>query len=174
MQRRDDMKTTKRIALDAMLAAVALLLFLVEAQLPPLTAIPGIKIGLANAVTLAAVYLCGRRDAAAILFVRVCLGAIFAGNPTTFLYSVSGAALCLAVTCLLCRPLRKNVWVLSVFGAITHNIGQLLAASVLLRSAAVFWYLPYLLIAAVISGAFTGFCVQFLLHRLNRRKENES
>ena len=165
------MKGTKRIALDAVLSAAALLLFIVEAQLPPLTAIPGIKIGLANAVTLAAVYLCGRRDAAAILFVRVCLGAVFAGNLTTFLYSAGGAALCLAVTCLLCRPLQKTVWVVSVFGAITHNIGQLLVASVMLRSGAVFWYLPYLLIAAVISGAFTGLCVQFLLNRLNHRKE---
>lgn len=165
------MKTTKRIALDAMLAALALLLFIVEAQLPPLTAIPGIKIGLANAVTLAAVYLCGRRDAAAILFVRVCLGAVFAGNLSTFIYSISGAALCLAVTCLVCRPLQKTVWVVSVLGAIAHNVGQLLTAAVLLRSAAVFWYLPYLLIAAVISGAFIGLCVQFLLKRLSHRKE---
>lgn len=171
MQRRDDMKGTKRIALDAMLAAIALLLFIVEAQLPPLTAIPGIKIGLANVVTLFAVYYCGRRDAASILFVRVCLGAVFAGNATTFLYSAAGAVLCLVVTCLLCRPLRKTVWAVSVLGAIAHNIGQLLTAGVLLRSAAVIWYLPYLLIAAVISGAFTGLCVQFLLRRLNRRKE---
>lgn len=154
-----------------MLAAVALLLFIVEAQLPPLTAIPGVKIGLANAVTLSAVYLCGRRDAAAILFVRVCLGAVFAGNPTTFLYSAAGAALCLAVTCILCKPLQKTVWVVSVFGAIAHNTGQLLAASVLMQSAAVFWYLPYLLIAAVISGAFTGLCVQYLLTRLQHRKD---
>ena len=167
------MKATKRIALDAMLAAMALLLFIVEAQIPPLTTIPGIKIGLATVVTLAAVYLCGRRDAAAILFVRVCLGAVFAGNATTFLYSASGAMLCLILTCLVCRPLHKTVWVVSVLGAIAHNVGQLLAAAVLLRSAAVFWYLPYLLIAAVISGAFTGLCVQFLLRRLNRRKEEQ-
>lgn len=167
------MKTTKRIALDAMLAAIALLLFIVEAQIPPLTAIPGVKIGLANAVTLAAVYLCGRRDAAAILFVRVCLGAVFAGNLSTFLYSAAGAALCLAMMCILCKPLQKTVWVLSVFGAIAHNVGQLLAASVLLQSAAVFWYLPYLLIAAVISGAFIGLCVQLLLNRLPRGKEEK-
>ena len=165
------MKTTKRIALDAMLAAIALLLFLVEVQLPPLTVIPGIKIGLANAVTLAAAYLCGRRDAAAILFVRVSLGAVFAGSVSAFLYSSGGAALCLAVTCLLCKPLYKTVWVVSVFAAIAHNIGQLIIASLLLQSAAVFWYLPYLLIAAVLSGAFVGLCVQFLLKRLSHRKE---
>lgn len=165
------MRGTKRIALDAMLAAIALLLFIVEAQLPPLTAIPGIKIGLANVVTLFAVYDCGRRDAAAILFVRVCLGVVFAGNLTTFLYSAAGAALCLGVMCLACTPLRKTVWVVSVLGAIAHNVGQLCMAAVLLRSAAVFWYLPYLLIAAVISGSFTGICVHFLLNRLNHRKE---
>lgn len=165
------MKGTKRIATDAMLAALALLLFIVEAQLPPLTAIPGIKLGLANVVSLFAVYYCGRKDAAAILFARVCLGAVFAGNPTTFLYSASGAALCLGVTCLLCKPLRKTVWVAGVIGAIAHNVGQLLMAAVLLRSAAVLWYLPYLLIAAVISGVFTGLCVQLLLRRLFHRKE---
>lgn len=173
MQRRDEMKGTKRIALDAMLAAMALLLFIVETQIPPLTTIPGIKIGLANVVTLFAVYYCGRRDAAAILFVRVCLGAVFAGNATTFLYSAAGAALCLIITCFVCRPLRRTVWVAGVLGAIAHNVGQLFMAAVLLRSAAVFWYLPYLLIAAVISGAFTGLCVQLLLRRLNRRKEEQ-
>ena len=168
------MKGTKRIALDAMLAAMALLLFIVEAQLPPLTTIPGIKSGLANVVTLFAVYYCGRRDAASVLFVRVCLGAVFAGNATTFLYSAAGAALCLVITCLVCRPLHRTVWVAGVLGAIAHNVGQLIMAAVLLRSAAVFWYLPYLMIAAVISGAFTGLCVQFLLRRLNRRKEEKT
>ena len=165
------MNKTKRVALDAILAAIALLLFIVEAQMPPLTSIPGIKIGLANAVTLFAVYYCGKKDTAAILFVRVVLGAVFAGNMSTFLYSFCGACCCFAITCLLARFFRKNVWILSVFGAAAHNTGQLLAASVLMQTASVFWYLPYLLIAAVCSGAFTGLCTQFLLHRIQNRRD---
>lgn len=170
MQRRDKMKKTERMALDSLLAAIALLLFIVEAQIPPLTAIPGIKIGLANAVTLFTVYYCGKKDAAAVLFVRVVLGAVFAGNVSTFIYSFCGAALCLAVTCLLSRVFQKNIWTLSVLGAAAHNTGQLLAASVMMQSVAVFWYLPYLLIAAVCSGAFVGLCVQYLLKRMMSRK----
>ena len=165
------MNHTKRIALDAILAAIALLLFIVEAQLPPLTSIPGIKIGLANVITLFAVCWCGKRDAAAILFVRVVLGAVFAGNFLTFIYSFCGACLCFFITCLLVRFFKKNVWVLSVFGALAHNTGQLIAAAFLMQSAAVFWYLPYLWIAAVCSGAFTGLCTQFLLKRLENRKD---
>ncbi|MBQ7543036.1 MAG: Gx transporter family protein [Clostridia bacterium] len=162
---------TKRLALDAVLAAIALLLFLVEAQIPPLTSIPGVKIGLANAVTLFAVCFLGKKDAAAILFVRVILGAVFAGNLSTFFYSASGAVCCYLVTCILYKPLCKTVWVLSVFGAAAHNAGQLLCACILLQSPSVFWYFPYLLIAAVISGAFTGICVHLILRRMKNRKE---
>ena len=162
---------TKRLTLDAVLAAIALLLFLIEAQIPPLTAIPGIKIGLANVVTLFSVCFLGKRDAAAILFVRITLGAIFAGNASTFLYSLCGAVFCYLVTCLLSKPLQNQVWVLSIFGAAAHNLGQLLAASILMQSMSVLWYLPYLLIAAIISGAFTGLCVCFLLRRLKKRKD---
>ena len=165
------MKNAKRVALDSVLAAIALLLFIVEAQIPPLTTIPGIKIGLANVVTLFAVYFCGKKDAAAILFVRIVLGAVFAGSLSTFIYSFCGAVFCFTITCLLSRFFQKNVWVLSILGAAAHNTGQLLAASVLLQSASVFWNLPYLLIAAICSGAFTGVCVQLLMNRLQNRKE---
>ena len=165
------MNQTKRIALDAVLAAIALLLFVIEAQIPPLTTIPGIKIGLANVVTVFAVCFCGKKDAAAILFVRIVLGAVFAGNLSTFLYSLCGAVFCYAVTCLLHRPLQKQIWVLSIFSAAAHNLGQLFAACLFLQSVTVFWYLPYLWIAAIISGAFTGLCAQFLLRRLEKRKE---
>lgn len=162
------MNSIKRLTMDAMLAAAALLLFIVEAQIPPLTTIPGIKIGLANTVTLIAIFLLGKKDAAAVLAVRIILGAVFAGNLSTFLYSASGGILCCIVMCLLADRLSEKIWVVSVFGAIAHNIGQLLAASILMRTASVFWYLPYLLLAAVISGIFTGLCAGFIVKRLQQ------
>lgn len=168
------MNKVRRLTTDAVLAAAALLLFIVEAQIPPLTAIPGIKIGLANTVTLIAVYLCGKKDAAAVLFVRIILGTIFAGNFSTFLYSASGGILCCIITCVLSGILSKQIWVVSIFGAIAHNIGQLLAASVLLQTVSVFWYLPYLLLAAILSGAFTGICAAFLIHRLQKIQGSEN
>lgn len=161
------MNQTKRIAADALFASLALLLFLVEAQIPPVLPIPGIKLGLANIMTLLTMHYCGKADAAAVLFVRIVLGSIFAGNVSTFLYSVTGGALCFLILCLLFGRLRQ-IWALSIFGAIAHNTGQLLAASVLLRTATVFWYLPYLLLAAVLSGAFTGVAAHAFIRKFKR------
>ena len=84
------MKASKRIALCAALAAVALTIFVAESQIPPLVAIPGVKLGLANIVTLVAMVLLGRRDALAILAVRLVLGSVFAGGFSAFLFSVAG------------------------------------------------------------------------------------
>lgn len=165
------MKNAKRIAVDAMLVAIGLLLFIIEMQIPPLTAIPGIKIGLANVVTLFAVYYCGKRDAAAVLFGRIVLGAVFSGNASTFLYSAAGGLLCYIVMCLLSLAFSRNIWPVSVFGAISHNAGQIITAAVLMHTTAVFWYIPYLLLSAILAGTFTGLCAQFVFRRLSKGKE---
>ena len=165
------MNKTKRLTVDALLTATALLLFLVELQIPPLTAIPGIKIGLANVVTLFALVYCGEKDAALILFARILLGSIFSGSVSAFLYSICGGVLCYVVMCVALRFLKKPLWPVSVFGAVAHNVAQLLAASVLMQTVSVFWYLPYLLLAAVLSGTFTGICASLILKRLHKGKD---
>ncbi len=73
----------KKLTLLSMLSAIALTIFMVEAQIPPLLPIPGIKLGLANIVTVFAVFALGPKEAAAVLFIRIFLGAVFAGNFTT-------------------------------------------------------------------------------------------
>lgn len=165
------MAQTKRIAVDALLAAIALLLFMVEAQIPAVIPIPGIKPGLANIMTLIALRLFGRRDAAAVLFVRVALGAVLAGNLSTFCFSASGALLCFLLLCVLQRIRSMPLWVCSVFGAVAHNVGQLLIAVFWMHSVTVFWYAPYLLLSAIITGSFTGLCAQFVLQKLTRKED---
>lgn len=162
------MNRTKRITTDAILAAAALLLFLVEAQIPAFIPIPGIKLGLANIATLVALHLFGKRDAAAVLFIRVMLGSVFSGNITTFAFSAGGGILCFFILCLLRHFGKIPLWVHSVFGAIAHNIGQLIVASFWMQTTTVFWYFPYLLLSAVICGSFTGLCAQFTLKYLKR------
>jgi len=153
---------TKRLAADAVLTAAALALVLLEAQIPPIAPVPGIKLGLANVVTLVAIYAVGRRDAGVILLLRVCLGGVFAGTVTAFLFSAAGGLCSFAVMCLLSRPFRGGrVWAVSVFGALAHNTGQLAAASVLMRTARVFYYFPALVLSAVVTGVFTGLCAQY-------------
>lgn len=166
------MNKTRRLTLDAMLAGMALLLFIIEAQIPPLTAIPGIKIGLANVVTLFTVYYCGKKDTAAVLLIRILLGAIFAGNLSTFIYSICGGVLCYIVMCVASLILKNPIWPVSIFGAIAHNVGQLLAAAVMMQTTSVFFYFPYLILAAILSGAFTGILALLVLNRLKKEKKN--
>ena len=82
--------SVQRLTQLALLTAVALIIFIIEAQIPPLTAIPGVKMGLANIITLVTLYRFGRRDALMVLLVRVFLGSVFAGQMMTLLYSLAG------------------------------------------------------------------------------------
>jgi len=163
---------TKRLAADAVLAASALVLFVIEAQIPVPVAVPGIKLGLANVITLVTMSLFGKRDAAAVLFVRIVLGSVFSGTAASLIYSLSGGVCCYFVMCLFFRMLSGNrLWAVSVFGAISHNVGQLSAAALMLGSAKVFWYFPALLLSAIITGAFTGLCAQYTVGRLKKAKD---
>ena len=84
---------TRKLTQMALLTAIALTIFMVEAQIPALVPVPGVKLGLSNIITVFAVFAMGSREAAAILFVRIFLGAVFAGNFSTIFYSAAGGAL---------------------------------------------------------------------------------
>lgn len=164
------MKTRKLTAL-AMLTALSLVIFIIEAQLPPLAPVPGIKLGLANIVTLITLRMFGRREALCVLALRIVLGAVFTGQIMSLVYSVSGGALCFIVMALLCGALKEErLWVTSVFGAIAHNAGQLLAAVIFTRTAAILWYAPLLLISAILTGAFTGCLAMLILKNRSVRR----
>ena len=159
---------TKKLTTLSMLTAIALTIFMVEAQIPPLTPIPGIKMGLSNIVTVFIVFAIGPQEAAAVLFVRVFLGAVFAGNFSTIFYSAAGGLCAIAVTILLRKILtKKQLWVAGVCGAIAHSIGQMAMAITLLQTLGLIAYLPIMIVASMISGTFTGLCAQFLVNRGN-------
>ena len=161
-------KGTGRIARLALLTAIALTIFMAEAQLPVIP-VPGVKLGLANIVTVYVVFSLGPGDALLVLSGRVFLGAVFSGQPMTLLYSSAGGFLSWCALCLLRKLLtREQIWLASPVAAVFHNFGQLLAAAVVLRSWAVMAYLPYLIIAAVIAGLFTGVAAQALIKRLEK------
>ncbi|NLO46304.1 MAG: Gx transporter family protein [Clostridiales bacterium] len=163
--------STKRLAADAVLAAFALVVFVIEAQIPVPSAIPGVKLGLANAVTLVTMSLFGKKDAAAVLFTRLILGSFFTGTAASLIYSVSGGIFCFFSMCFFFRFLTGNrLWAVSVFGAVAHNTGQLLAASFMLGSTKVFLYFPALLLSAILTGVFTGLCAQYAVAGLKSFK----
>lgn len=162
-------KGARRLTLLALLTAIALTIFMAEAQLPPILPIPGVKLGLANIVTVYAMFALGPGDAMMILLCRVFLGSVFSGQMMTLFYSLAGGVLSWLVMLLLRRALTlRQMWLCSPIAGIFHNLGQLLAAVVLMGTWTVLAYLPYLIIAGAISGVFTGLCAQFLLARLKK------
>lgn len=153
----------------ALLTAIALTIFLAEAQIPALTAVPGVKLGLANIVTVYAVFVMGPGDALLVLSGRVFLGAVFSGQMMTIIYSAAGGVLSWCVLCLLRKLLtREQIWLASPVAAVFHNLGQLLAAAAVLRSWSVMAWLPYLVLAAILAGLFTGVAAQALMRRLDQ------
>jgi heptaprenyl diphosphate synthase len=159
------MKTRKMTQLS-LLTAIALTIFMVEAQIPALLPIPGIKLGLANIITVFAVFAIGPKDAAAVLFVRIFLGAVFAGNFSTILYSAAGGTCAIGVTILLKNILtQKQLWVAGAMGAIAHSVGQMAMAVMLTQTPGLVAYLPVMILVSIITGTFTGLCAQFLVNR---------
>ncbi len=157
----------RKLTFCALLAAIALAVFVIEAQVPPLVPIPGIKLGLSNAVTLFAICFLGPWQALLIVFVRVLLGALITGQIAALIYSLSGALAAWTVCALLVRYIpQKQLWVVSIFGALTHNTMQILVAALVTQTALIFSYLPVLWISGIITGTFTGLCAQLLLQRL--------
>lgn len=157
---------TRRLTELALMTAIALMIFSIELQLPALSPIPGVKLGLANIVTVYGVYRYRTGEVAAVLFCRVILGAFFAGQFVSLLYSLSGGALCLLGMLGLKRILPpENIWLCSVLGAVLHNAGQIATAILLTQTPALALYLPLLLLTGCIAGLFTGLCAQYLIRR---------
>ena len=123
-------KGTRRVTRLALLTAIALTIFMVEAQIPSPIAIPGVKLGLANIVTVWLMFTFGARDAALVLIARIFLGAVFSGNMSTILYSAGGGFLAWCVLWLLSKVLtRDQIWLASPVSGVFHNIGQLAVAA---------------------------------------------
>ena len=155
----------------SVLTAVSLIIFVVELQIPNPFPIPGIKLGLANIITVYAVYHYRAVEVAATVAVRLLLGAVFSGNFAALLYSASGAFLCLVGMLLLRRWIdEKHIWIASVFGALLHNTGQMAAALFVTRTPQLLLYYPFLLVSGCLAGAFTGLCAQIVTARLKGRK----
>lgn len=160
--------TTKKLALCAVLTALALGLSTLESLFPVfvLVPLPGIKLGLANIVTVFVLYRLGDIPALAILIARCLLGAMFAGNASALLFSLMGGVLAMLTMIVLRRVRGLSVYGVSIAGAAAHNIGQICAAMVVLGGTAVLGYLPVLLGVSLITGTLTGFVASLLFRAM--------
>ena len=156
----------KKITRLGLLTAIALTIFMIEAQIPPVVPIPGVKLGLSNIVTVFAVFVFGAGEGASVLFARIFLGAVFAGNFSTIFYSAAGGACAIGITILLRKILKENqLWVAGAFGAVAHSVGQMAMAIALTGTPGLAVYLPIMIAISIVTGLFTGLCAQFLVNR---------
>lgn len=163
---------TKKLTLLSLMVAYSLALYLLEIVIPnPLIALfPGAKLGLSNIITLICLISFGFKDTFVILTIRIFLSSIFAGSATSLLYSISGGYLSLIFMYIVHRA-RFNTISTSIVGAIFHNIGQLLMASLIVYNISFMTYLPFMLGASIITGLFIGLVVNFVL-KTNFFKKN--
>ena len=165
------MAKTKKLCFMAVLTAIALTIFMIENQLPSPVPIPGIKLGLANIITLTAMAILGRKEAGAILAARIIMGAIFACSPSTFIYSAAGGILAYIVMCVTIGLFKENqLWIVSALAAIAHNAGQLGACALIVKTPGIFAYAPILAASGVITGVFTGFAAIYLIRAVKKLK----
>lgn len=158
--------TIRRLNAMALLTGLSLVLFVIEMQVPPPLPLPGVKIGLANVVTVYAVFRFCPGEALMILLARIFLAAVFAGQAASLLYSLAGGLLCLAgMFCLKQLVPLSRLWLCSLIGAVLHNTGQLAAAVFLLGTPSVLAYFPILALTGAAAGLFTGILAQQMLLR---------
>lgn len=154
----------RKLTISAVLSALALVIFVIESQIPPIVAIPGVKLGLANIVILYALAVLGPREAIIILFIKIFLGNLFTGSWVSLFYSAFGGGLCFLAEYIMYKYVsNKELWAVSVVGAIFHNIGQIIVATILLGTQKIIWYLVLLIPVGIITGVFTGFCTTYTL-----------
>lgn len=160
--------TTKQLTLCAVLTAMALALSYLENFFPLSLAIPipGVKLGLANIVTVFALYGLGPGQALMILIARCFLGAVFAGNMNALIFSVMGGVTAMLMMILLSRFRKLSVYGVSIGGAAAHNCGQVAAAMITLGNSAPLYYLPILLGVSLFTGALTGLIAASLFKAL--------
>lgn len=148
--------TSKKTSLYGMLLALAMILSYVEAIIPINIGVPGVKLGLPNIVTVIGMYSLGPVPTLIISFLRIILVSFMFGNTMTLAYSLAGFALSFLTMFVLLKAGGFHMTVVSVAGGVMHNVGQLLAAILLLHSEILVLYLPVLMVAGVAAGAVIG------------------
>ena len=158
------MINSKKITRTARLITMAVLLGYVESLFPPVVPVPGIKLGLANAVVMLVLYMDSTKSAWTVSILKVILCSVLFGTMTSFVYSLSGAVVSLFIMMLAKKAKIFSVPGVSSIGGIFHNLGQLICANFLVGKGSIF-YIPVLCVSGAVCGALIGVAVQLILKR---------
>lgn len=163
---------TKKIALLGISLSLAMILSFVESLIPPLVAVPGIKIGLANLVVVFLLYQAGVKYAAAVSLVRVILSSMLFGNLQVLVFSFAGAFLSIVGMAIMKKTNLFSIITVSVCGGILHNIGQIIVAAIWTSTSEVVYYLPVLLVSGTLAGILIGIVSGIVVKKLDKMKLN--
>ena len=152
------------------MAALAIILGYVEMLLPVFFVVPGMKLGLANLVTVFVLYRYRAKEAAVISLIRIVVIRFLFSNLFSILYSLAGAALSLLCMTAARRFSGLSIVGVSILGGVTHNLGQLIVAALVVENGNVFYYFPALLISGLVTGALIGIVTGEILKRTTGRK----
>lgn len=155
-----------RAAYFGVFTALALMFSYIETLIPVQFGIPGIKLGLANLMIVIMLYKRNAKDALLLSVVRILLSGFLFGNLSSILYSLVGGILSLCVMTLLKKKGGFSVIGVSVAGGVTHNVGQLIVAMLVVETYQVGYYFPILLVAGVLTGMGIGIVSQEVLKRI--------
>lgn len=157
---------TKKLALMGLFTALAMIFGYVEAILPISVGIPGVKLGLANIVIVFALYRLNPSEAFFINIIRIVLVNFMFGNLSVMLYSLSGGLLSFAVMVLLKKTDKFSIYGVSIAGGVFHNIGQLIAAMLVLETSSLIYYGPVLFVSGLMTGLVIGITAEEVLKRI--------
>lgn len=158
----------KRVPLLGIFAALALILSFIESMIPFYFGIPGMKLGLCNVLIVLLLYYFPAKDALTVNIIRILLAGFMFGNGFSIIYSLAGGILSFLVMYAVYRTGRFTVMTVSITGGMSHNIGQLFVASVVMTSINIFWYAPALLLFGAVTGAINGIIATEVMIRYDR------
>jgi heptaprenyl diphosphate synthase len=163
---------TRHMVLLSLMVSQALILSIIEQWIAIPSVVPGVKLGLANIVTLIVIIFFGLKDALVVVTARCLLASMFGGGLALFPFSFVGGVLSALIMYLMYKRFEKvfSTIGISVAGSIMHNLGQLAVASIMMWDVSVFGYLPILLVSGIIMGCFVGVCTYFLVSALKKTR----
>lgn len=159
---------SKKVAFFAMNVALAFVFSYLESLIPFNFGIPGIKLGLANLVVVTALYTVGEKQAFVISVIRIILSGLTFGGVFSLVYSLAGGILSFVAMLLAKKCRALSVTGVSIIGGSLHNIGQLIAAAIVMQTASIAYYLPVLLLSGAVTGAVIGVVSNLIINRLNK------
>ena len=156
----------KKLTKLSLMLALSLIFSYVEFLVPLPISVPGIKLGLANGVTVYVLYTYGLREAFSVGFLRIVLSMLLFGNPFSFMFSVTGFLFSIFTMYFIKKTRKFSIYGVSVSGAVFHNLGQLIMAFLLTSVSGIFYYVSALTLAAIVTGLLNGYLSNLIIKRV--------